>query len=56
MHRSAIGELQLTDRDALHLALLGFGQDANGEVYVLANGGGVPFDTTGVVLRIAPSD
>ena len=33
-------------------SLLGFGQDADGEVYVLANTTGTPFDTTGVVLRI----
>lgn len=52
--RSSIAELRLVGQDALHLALLGFGQDASGEIYVLANGGGVPFDTTGVVLRIAP--
>jgi len=36
----------------LGLSLLGFGQDSDGEVYVLANGTGVPFGTTGVVLRI----
>ena len=53
-HRSAIGELRLQGQDALNLALLGFGQDASGEIYVLANGAGVPFGTTGVVLRIAP--
>ncbi len=56
IHRSTIAELRFTDRDALHLALLGFAQDASGEVYVLANGAGVPFGTAGVVLRIAPPD
>ncbi len=55
IRRSLIAEFQLEGQDALHLALLGFGQDASGEVYVLANGTGVPFGTTGVVLRIAPS-
>ena len=33
-------------------SLLGFGQDAAGEVYVMANDTGVPFEETGVVLRI----
>lgn len=42
-------------QDALGLSLLGFGQDASGELYVLANGTGVPFGTTGVVLRIDPA-
>jgi len=35
-------------------SLLGWGQDAAGEMYVLANGTGVPFGDTGVVLRVAP--
>jgi hypothetical protein len=54
-----IFEFDLFGQDALGLALLGFGQDANGELYVLANATGVPFGTgpdfavpTGVVLRI----
>ncbi len=47
-------EFQLRDRPALSLALLGFGQDAAGEIYVMANSTGVPFGATGVVLRIAP--
>jgi glucose/arabinose dehydrogenase len=38
------------------LSLLGFGQDANGELYLLANSnGGVPRNSTGVVLRISPN-
>ncbi|MCH8815843.1 MAG: PQQ-dependent sugar dehydrogenase [Chloroflexi bacterium] len=49
-----IVEFQLSDRTALNLSLLGFGQDADGEVYVLANGTGTPFGTTGVVLKLAP--
>lgn len=49
-----IREFKLVDRDALGLSLLGFGQDAEGEVYVLANATGTPFGETGVVLRIAP--
>ena len=49
-----IVEFQLSDRIALNLSLLGFGQDADGEVYVLANGTGTPFGSTGVVLKLAP--
>ncbi len=33
--------------------MLGFGQDANGELYLLANETGNPFGDTGVVMRIA---
>lgn len=39
----------------LGLSLLGFGQDEEGQVYVLANSTGTPFGVTGVVLRIGPS-
>jgi hypothetical protein len=35
------------------LVLLGFGEDAAGELYALANETGTPFGTTGVVLRLA---
>ncbi len=45
-------EFQYADRDTLGLSLLGFGQDARGELYVLANETGTPFGDTGVVLRI----
>lgn len=37
----------------LGLTVFGFGEDANGEVYLMANGQGVPFGTTGVVARLA---
>lgn len=50
--KSAIGELRLVGQDALGLFLLGFGEDAAGEIYVLGNTTGVPSGTTGVVLRI----
>lgn len=36
------------------LAILGMGQDAGGELYVLGNINGVPFGSDGVVLRIVP--
>jgi glucose/arabinose dehydrogenase len=38
----------------LPFAVLGFAQDADGEIYVLANTTGTPFGTTGMVLRIDP--
>lgn len=50
---SKIVEFQIPDR--FGRALLGFGQDANGEIYVLANDTGVPFEDTGVVLKISPA-
>ncbi len=49
-----IVEFALLGQNTLGLSLLGMGQDANGEVYVLASGTGTPFGDTGVVLRIAP--
>jgi glucose/arabinose dehydrogenase/plastocyanin len=48
-----IKEFQLEGMAELGLSLLGFGEDGNGELYVLANGTGTPSGTTGVVLRIA---
>jgi glucose/arabinose dehydrogenase len=57
---SKIQEFQLVGHDKFGRSLLGFGQDASGELYVLANDTGVPFGTgpdldipTGVLLRIA---
>jgi glucose/arabinose dehydrogenase len=51
---SEIHEFTLKGQDTLGLFVLGFGQDASGELYVLANSTGVPADTTGVVLKIVP--
>jgi hypothetical protein len=48
-----IVEFPLVGQAALGVSLLGFGQDAAGEIYVLANSTGTPFESTGVVLRIA---
>ena len=45
-------EFPLIGQEDLSLSLLGFGQDAGGEMYVLANGTGIPFGDTGVVLRM----
>jgi len=36
----------------INLFVLGFGEDANGEIYVLANKPGVPFEETGVVMKL----
>ncbi len=52
--KNQILEFQLLDQKVLGLSLLGMGRDGQGEVYVMANGTGVPFGDTGVVLRIAP--
>jgi glucose/arabinose dehydrogenase len=51
---SKIVEFRFVDRDRIGMSVLGFGQDAQGEVYVLGNQTGTPFGNTGVVLRIAP--
>ena len=52
--KSTLKEFGLVGQDALDLSLLGFGQDASGELYVLGNSTGVPSGTTGVVLKISP--
>ena len=36
----------------INLFVLGFGEDADGEIYVLANKTGVPFEENGVVMRL----
>lgn len=51
--QSKVFEFTLVGQERLGLSVLGFGQDADGELYVLANDVGVPFGNTGVVLRIA---
>ncbi|MCP5245088.1 MAG: hypothetical protein H6937_03635 [Burkholderiales bacterium] len=48
-------ELDLTERDAIEFWVLGFGQDADGELYVLGNSTGVPFETTGTVYKLVPN-
>jgi glucose/arabinose dehydrogenase len=49
-----IQEFKLAGQGALDLALLGWGQDAHGELYVMGNINGVPFGNDGVIQRIAP--
>ena len=50
--RNRINELPLVKQQSLGMSLLGFGEDADGELYVLANTTGVPFGDTGVVQRM----
>lgn len=45
-------ELRIYGQSGLGLSLLGFGEDASRDVYVLANATGVPSGDTGVVMRI----
>lgn len=45
-------EFDLGSRETLGMSLLGFGQDAAGELYVMANLTGTPFGETGAVMRI----
>jgi glucose/arabinose dehydrogenase len=52
--RDNIREFRLVGQTSLGIKVDGFGQDANGELYVLGNTTGTPFGDTGVVLRIAP--
>jgi hypothetical protein len=49
------GQQQRASTEGIGLALLGFGQDAAGELYVLGNINGTPFGSEGVVLRLAPA-
>jgi glucose/arabinose dehydrogenase len=50
-----IRELRIQGRAGLDRALLGFAQDARGEVYALVNFPGVPFGNTGEVWKLVPA-
>ena len=50
-----ISQVQVLPGNALSMALLGWGQDASGELYALGNTNGVPFGTSGHVLRLVPA-
>ncbi|MPY89549.1 MAG: CHRD domain-containing protein [Luteitalea sp.] len=50
--KNRVREFRLAGMETLGLSLLGFGQDARGELYLLANQEGVPFGETGVVLQL----
>jgi glucose/arabinose dehydrogenase len=52
---STILELDLTERDQPGFWVLGFGQDGDGELYVLGNTTGTPFGTTGAVYKVIPN-
>lgn len=47
-------EFSFTNPSTPGLSVLGFGQDAAGEIYVLGNSTGIPTGETGVVLKFAP--
>jgi glucose/arabinose dehydrogenase len=51
-----IAELRLQGMADPGIKIDGFGQDANGELYVLGNTTGTPSGTTGVVLRLAVTE
>jgi hypothetical protein len=50
-----IFEFHITPSNAPNLAVLGFGLDAAGEIYLLGNKSGVPFGDGGVILRLTPT-
>jgi len=50
-----IVEIPIEGQDNLEIFLLGFGEDADGELYVMGNTTGVPFEDTGAVLKIVPA-
>ncbi len=51
-----IKEFQIVPGNALLLALLGWGEDARGELYPMGNISGLPFFDEGVVLKIVPAN
>lgn len=51
----AIFELDLADRAQPGFWVLGFGQDGDGELYVLGNTTGTPFGETGAVYKLIPN-
>jgi hypothetical protein len=50
-----IEELRIVPGNALSLALLGWGEDAAGEIYPMGNISGLPFFEEGRVLKIVPA-
>lgn len=52
---SSILELDLTEQAQSGFWVLGFGQDADRELYVLGNATGIPFETTGAVYKLVPN-
>ena len=52
VRNSGLAQLRIKGQQSLGLFLLGFGQDAQGELYVLGNRTGIPFGSTGGVWKI----
>ncbi|MFQ5962148.1 MAG: hypothetical protein ACE5MG_12195, partial [Candidatus Methylomirabilales bacterium] len=50
-----IEELRIVPGNQLNMALLGWGEDANGELYPMGNISGLPFFDEGMVLKIVPA-
>ena len=50
-----IRELEVLPGGKVSLALLGVGQDAQGEIYMMGNVSGLPFGNRGVVVRLVPA-
>jgi len=51
-----INEFQIVPSNRLSMALLGWGEDAAGELYPMGNNSGLPFFDKGVVLKIVPAN
>jgi len=51
----AISEFHIVGGNSLGLAVLGMGQDAEGEIYLTGNRSGLPFGSAGMVLKIVPA-
>jgi len=54
--QSTIEQFQLSDQQNVGLFVTGFGQDHQGEVYVLGNTTGTPTAETGVLQKIIPAE
>lgn len=52
---AVIRELRIAGQPNLGIALMGFGQDASGELYVLGNQTSLPWGESGSVERIVPA-
>lgn len=55
LRNSSLAQMRIKGQTGLGFFLLGFGQDAQGELYVLGNRTGIPFGATGGVWKIEAS-
>jgi glucose/arabinose dehydrogenase len=55
LRRGRIFEFRYVGQPTLGMSLLGFGQDASGEIYALVNGTGTPSGSTGELLKLTPA-